>query len=503
MIRLDELQLDVNKMSEEELNAYKLALDFARVQIQRLRNPNLSEQSLEPTSFSTFTRENLLLYLRNPKANEELIRRASIAMFNASVQYRRLIQYYALMPTWAYIIKPLAYDKEKTGDSEKKDKKNIAYRKAFQKAASQIEAMNLKHEMQKVLTVALREGVFYGAIWQTQIGGSFSIQKINPDICKITTIEDGTWLYSVNMSRIRQNELYRYPPEFSDMYAAYLTTGNRWQEVPSKICFCFKADETCLEYNLPPWAGTMPSLLDIENYKALQDTANEIANYKLIHMKIPLNSSDAPKFNFDLAEKYYNMLCAALPPYVGASFSPMDLVDINFDEDGSLRETDLVSRAEHMFWQGSGTSSLLFGDAANTTAGALKLSIKADEEIVFSWVRQCERIVNRLLKNIPGSQKFQIIFLPVTVFNQGEMVDYYKNASALGIPVKSAYSATLDVKGIEIPGVDYIERELLDMDELVPLSSSYNTSMDEAGRPAQDDEDLTEEGIRSRENNNE
>ena len=501
---MDELQLDLNKMSEEELNSYKVALDFARAQIQRLRNPNIMETSLETVSFAPINREGLLTYLKSPKLNEKNIRNVSIAMFNASMHYRRLIQYYALMPLWSYIIKPLAFDKEKTGDPETGDKKSVAYKKAFQKAAGQIEAMNLKHEMQKVLTIGLREGVFYGAIWQNSIGGSFSIQKINPDICKITSIEDGTWLYSVDMSRIKESELYRYPPEFTEMYAQYKLTREKWQEVPSKICFCFKADETLVEYSMPPWAATIPSLLDIENYKALQDTANEIANYKLIHMKVPVNSSDAPKFSFELAQKYYEFLCANLPPYVGASFSPMELTDIDFDKDGNLRETDLVSRAERTFWQSSGTSPLLFGDAANTTAGALKLSIKADEELVFGWMNQCERIVNRLLKNIAGTQKFQITFLPVTVFNQGEMVDYFKNASTLGIPVKSAYAAVLNVRGLEIPGVDYIEREFLDMDELVPLSSSYNTAVEgEAGRPAADDGDLTESGIRTRENDNE
>lgn len=502
---MDELQLDPTKMSEEELSSYKVALEFAKMQIQRLRNPNAIESNLETVSFCPVRRSDLMRYLTSPKMNEKNIRNVSVSMFNSSTHYKRLILYYALMPTWAYVIKPLAFDREKTGDMTAGDKKSTAYRKAFQKAAGQIEAMNLKHEMQKVLTVGLREGVFYGAIWQNSIGGSFSIQKINPDICKITTIEDGTWLYSVNMSRIKENELYRYPPEFTEMYAQYLLTKEAWQEVPSKICFCFKADETLLEYSMPPFAASIPNLLDIENYKALQDTANEIANYKLIHMKVPLNSSDAPKFSFDLAQKYYDLLCAALPPYVGASFSPMDLVDIDFDKDGSMRETDLVSRAERTFWQSSGTSSLLFGDAANTTAGALKLSIKADEELVFSWMRQCERIVNRLLKGIAGTQKFQITFLPVTYYNLSEMVDYYKNAATLGIPVKSAYAAALEVKGLEIPGIDFVEKELLNMDDLTPLSSSYNTAVvdEDGGRPMKDDTEITDSATRMREDKNE
>ena len=85
------------------------------------------------------------------------------------------------------------------------------------------------------------------------------------------------------------------------------------------------------------------------------------------------------------------------------------------------------------------------------------------------------------------------------------MVDLYKNAASLGIPTKSAYASTLGINTVDIPGVDYIEREVLDMDELVPLVSSYNSSAsnDDSGRPQLDDDTLTESGIASRENNNE
>ena len=163
-----------------------------------------------------------------------------------------------------------------------------------------------------------------------------------------------------------------------------------------------------------------------------------------------------------------------------------------------------MSRAERQFWQDSGSSSLLFGDAANTTAGALKLSIKADEEIVFSWMNQLERIVNRILKTISGTQKFKISFLPTTNFNVGEMIGYYKDAASLGIPVKSAYSSVLGVSATEIPGMDYVEREILGMDELMPLTSGYNTAGlgDEGGRPQKDETDLTDSGTRMREDSN-
>lgn len=488
--------IDTTKMTENEKFNYEVALSFANAQIQRLRDANsTSSTSGEVTSFSTINKTQLLNYLRAPKSNEKAIRNASIMMYHGSSHYKRLILYYALMPTWSYIIRPTGFDIDKIKDK--------TFKASYYKAAMKIDTMNLKHEMQKALTIGLREGVFYGAIWESN--DSFFIQRINPDICQLTSIMDGTWLYSVDMSKIKEKDLVQYPSEFTTMFNTYMSTGQKWQEVPSKITFCFKADETTISHSLPPWSSSMPLILDIEGYKALQETAGEISNYKLLNMEIPLDSNNAPKFSFELAKQYYDLMCSVLPPFVGAVMSPMKVTDFNFDNSGSLRETDIVSRAERQFWQNSGSSSLIFGDAANTTAGALKLSIKADEELVFGWVNQCERIINRLLKTISGTQKFKITFLPVTTFNLSEMVDLYKNAASLGIPTKSAYASTLGINTIDIPGVDYIEREVLDMDELVPLVSSYNSgaSDNDGGRPKIEDGELTESGIASRENNNE
>lgn len=489
---MNEVEINYDKMSDVERYNYEIALRFANAQIQQLRNPNsTSSTSTEVTSFSTVSKTQLLNYLKSPKSNEKAIRNASIAMYHGSTHYKRLISYYALMPTWAYVLRPSGFDPDKIRDK--------TFKASYNKAAAKIDSMNLPHEMQKVLVTGLREGVFYGVIWESS--DSFYIQRINPDICQVTAIVDGTWIYSVDMSKIKETDLGNYPIAFTEMYKSYIETGKKWQEVPSKITFCFKADETTVSHSLPPWASSMPLILDIEGYKALQETASEISNYKVLNMEIPLDSNNAPKFDFALAEKYYNLMCSVLPPFVGAVMSPMKVTDFNFDNNGSLRETDIVARAERQFWQDSGSSALLFGDAANTTAGALKLSIRADEELVFGWVNQCERIINRILKTISGTQKFKITFLPVTVYNLTEMVDLYKNAASLGMPTKSAYASALKVNTIDIPGIDYIEREILNMDKLIPLRSSYNSSGDEeGGRPQVDDGDLTESGIASREN---
>ena len=339
---------DPNKAAFEKAMQY--AANFARMATSPIWNVADTSTKVNPT-YQRYTKENLLSYMQAPATNEKYLRNASIYMYDASSQYRRLIQYYALLLKWEYIIAPLDFDQTKV--------KEESFRKQYLKVASALEVKNLRHELQKASMIALRDGVLYGVVWSAS--NSFYIQRINPDYCSLTSINDGTWMYSVDMSQIQESKLILYPPEFTTMYHNYQRTGQKWQEVPESISFCLKADETTPNYSIPPWCSTLPMLYDLETYKASQETATKIANYKMLAMKIDLNSDGAPTVDWPLAEKYYQQLCNVLPPYVGATISPMKIEGFDFDKNAGTSDVDTVSRAEKQFWFDTGTSSLLHG----------------------------------------------------------------------------------------------------------------------------------------------
>lgn len=467
-------------------SAYNFAWRYAQLQKQQL--VDLLSNRSSSTTFTRYTKEQILQYMQSPSSNEKNIRNASIYMYDASSQYRRLIQYYAYMFMWAYNLTPIDFDVSKV--------KQDSFRKSYLKAVAQLDMMNLKHELQKAMLVALREGVFYGVQWSGS--NSYFIQRINPDICKLSSIVDGTWMYAVDFSQVKEDELMLYPPEFTTLYEQYKTNSQqRWIEIPESISFCLKADETTKSYSIPPWASTLPMLYDIETYKSLQETASEISNYKMIGLEIPVDDDGTPKMDYDLALQYYEHMVNALPPYVGAFMAPMKASSYSFDKSGNLNDVDTVSRSEEQFWREGGTSPLLFGSADNNTAGALKLSISSDEEIVFAIVYQCERLINRILKQMSGTTKFKINFLPITKFNQSDWISYYKDAAALGIPVKSSYASALGLSPNDVVGLNYVEMNMLGMGELTPLVSGYTQSS--AGRPTADDTELQESGVQTRE----
>lgn len=479
-------------LTDEEVKAHRDAIRYAILYAQSQRQAllDLTSNRTSSVTYTRFTKEQILSYIQSPKSNERNLRNASIYMHDASSQYRRLIQYYAYMPLWAYTLAPLGFDPA----SYKSD----VFLKAYTKAAKELEIMNLKHEMPKAAYVAMREGVFYGVQWKSK--DCFFIQRINPDICKLSSFDDGVWYYAVDFSKIKTEDLILYHPEFEKLKRTSEAQGaSKWQEIPDGISFCIKADETTPAYSIPPWSSTLPMLYDIETFKALQETATEISNYKLIGLEIPVDEDGVPKIDYGLAEKYYTQLISNLPPYVGAAMSPMKMSAVDFQKGAGTNDVDTVSRAEEQFWREGGTSPLLFGSADNDTAGALKLSIKSDEEIVFNLMAQCERHINHILKSLSGSQKFKMSFLPVTVYNQDDWIDHYKEAATLGIPVKERYAAALGMSPMDILGMNHVEMDILKMGELTPLASSY-TQAKSTGRPLKDDTELTETGQGTRDN---
>lgn len=428
-------------------------------------------------------------WLRSPIVNEKNLRNASRAAYRSSQQYRELLRYKASLPLWRYTLRPMASDY-----TSGQKIKNVMRRELYNYGAY-IEKMNLPHEMEKILLTAYIDGVCYGAIWEAK--ESFYIQPINPDICRLATIEDGTFLYEVDMSRLQETDLVSYPPIFTKLWRKWHDDPThlepKWQLIPGDCSICLKADESLLTYSLPPYISTLPLVADLENYTELSAAEAELSLYKMIAMTIPLDANKKPTISYAEVEKYYNQVASNLPEEVGAIATPFSYTVIGFDESSTTTHVDRITDATNRFWAGSCVNSLIFGDATNKSATALKLSVQKDEQMLYTLVKQASRIINRLLK-----YKFSMVkvrytfeFLPVTWMNVDEKAKLYREAATYGIPTKMAYAATLGVPPEEFEGMNILEEDVLDMfNTLKPLKASTTLSSS-PGRPSTDDTGAT------------
>lgn len=484
----------------------KNTFDFSNLnnfaQLAKLTVADLRKTNKDTLFFSKFTKEDIIRYLKNPDTNEKNLRNASIYLYNASSHYKRLIQYFAKLSLLQYIVVPYKLNNAKINEK--------IFLIQYQKVLNVLENMNIKHEFIKVLTTVYREDAFFGYEYSTS--DSYFIRKLNPDFCRLSSIEDGVYNFAFDLSFFdsRQDKLIEYGQEFIDKY--YLYKGNpntklkgnstlRWQELSSENTICIKSNED-FDYLLPPFTGIFESIYDIQDYKLLKKSKSENDNYKILDLVIPTNK-DNGNFLIDeqLALKYYHMLEKVVPEGIGIALSPMPVNSFSF-QSNSTADKDAVEEATSQMWSSAGVSSLIFN---NTSAGSTGLtqSIRSDFDIASSLVRQIERWINRKLKNLDLTYKFKIQFLDTTRYNQEEMFDMYLKAGNSGLPVKNALASILGYSPSDTMSMAFLETNILHMrDDMFaePLLSSSTMSPDsEGGKPKQDT--VSESGQKTRDTN--
>lgn len=456
---------------------------------------NLQSNTQKSPTYSKYSKTDIVSYLENPSTNEANLRNMSTYLFNISNYYRRLIQYFAGMPTFSYTISPWKLDLSKTVNDAK-------LRSSYQKVSDRLAIMNIPHEFQQVLEIAFRDDVYYGYVWETK--ESFMFQNLDPTYCKISGKEDGVYTFAFDFSYFDgyKDELLMYPPEFQTKYNQYKSQGTsfRWQELDGQKSICIKINETTM-VPIPPFVSLFSALADIEDYRAITKNASETSNYKMISLEIPVNDDGEFLIDYDLAKEFYKQLLNVLPENIGAILTPMEVSDWNFEKSGSLTETDLVMKAESSLWSQAGVNKLLFGGGEDPSASTLELSTVNDQAIIFRVLRQIERWINKQLKQMSGTYKFRINLLDVTRFNKKEMHDQYLKDGQYGLPARSAIMATSDLGQTELQSMAYLENVVLNLSEHeVPLISS-NVQTGDGGRPTAEEsgDDLGDAGEASRE----
>jgi hypothetical protein len=441
--------------------------------------------------------------------NQEKLREISQLLFAKSPQYQRLLRYFSGMALFSHVITPIK-------DIKKANKAKVM--KQYTEIGELVKLMNLRHEMQKVLNVAFSEDTFFGYIHRDK--KSFYIQRVDASLARISSVEDGVFNYSIDMSYFEKNEerLKAWANEIQVKYGQWKALKKKnprispWVELNPENTICIKVNEEILE-SFPPFAGSFDAIFDIEGFKRLRKDKEELGNYMILTQELPMRKDSDNNNDFmidkDMMMFFHNMASDTVPDNVGVITSPMKIEPIKFDKDRA--DNDGVAKAERDFWSGNGTSQLLFNADKSTSQGLL-MSIKTDEQIVFGLLTQIERWLNRYLKFENKDLMFNVRILPITEYNKQEMYKMYLEAGQFGIPVKSFVNAVVGLDPIETMNMAYLENDLLKMhEEFKPLMSSHTMNGEEMqagnqkasdGKPAKDKTKISDETARGQDKPN-
>ena len=449
--------------------------------IARLITRDLNNYRSAPT-FSVYTKDDIAKFLSNPYRYEKQLRRAVTYIYAASPHFRRLIQYFVGLTSLSYIVETFKLDPRKA------NVKTLGNN--YRKSANMLASMNIGTQIPKILTVALREDVFYGTFWMT--GDSVTIQALPSDYCSISSIEENVLNVTFDFSYFDSHGelLMFYPPEFSTKYNIY--KGNRvarWIELDAPYSFAIKVNADILDYAVPPFAGILREIYDVEDYRGLKLTKTALENYALLAMKLPMDDDGNWLIDEVKAREFWKNLDYELPEEIGSVLTPMDIQKFGFEK-SNTGDTNTISQAEQSLFTAAGVSSLLFNNE-KASANALLLSIKADQEITYGVVKSIGDAINRLLHRQSFGKNFSVNFLNISEFNRKEMGDAYLKAATYGFPTLSAYAASQGISPESVDGMSFLETEVLGLQSMFkPVQSSTQMSSDEmnseGGAPTKD-----------------
>ena len=466
---------------------------FALLNRLILRDLNLYE--VETVKFRRFTKENIVDYLADPHRYRADLVDVVNYIYGASSHFRRLIQYFTSLSDLSYVVLPYRIDPKKANVRIM----NNNYRKVL----DYLSIMSIKTQFPKILTVCLREDVFYGTILRTK--DCVTIQQLPTKYCRISTIEGNVMNVTFDFSyfNARLGFLDYYPEEFRRKYQIYRndTRKSRWIELDSPYSFAIKCNVDIPEYPLPPFAGILREVFDLEDYKNLKLTKTALENYALVMMTIPTDDEGHFLIDYDKAKDFWSNLDSVLPEEVGSVLTPMEVSKIDFER-SHTGETDTIADAEDNLYSSAGVSSLLFNNP-KASANALALSIKVDQAMTFGIVKSIQDMVNRLIQHESYGKNFKVEFLDVSPFNRKEVGDEYLKACQYGIPMISYYCASQGLGQAEIDSMNFLETEVMELQKIFkPLVNGNNEKADSeesAGAPTKEDTELTETGEQTRE----
>ena len=457
---------------------------------------DLNGTNASPT-FSKYTKDQIATYLSNPHQYRKQLRAAVTYIYGASSHFRRLVQYFVGLSDLSFVVSPYKVD---TSTAKPK-----SIRRNYQKVLNTMSALDPKNQFPKILTVCLREDVFYGTLIVSN--DNITLHQLPSDYCEIATVEGNVCNVTFDFSYFDSNSQYLpfYPAEFQTKYNLYQNNRAtmKWQELNSPNSFAIKCNTDILNYAIPPFAGILREIYNLEDYKALKFTREELENYAILVMKLGINDAGEWLLDYDKAVEFYRNLDGVLPEEVGAVLSPMDIEKISFNKT-QTGDSDAVAESEQNLFSAAGVSSLLFNNA-KASSNALLLSIKADQAITFGVVKSIEQMVNRFIWCQSYGKNFKVTFLDCSPFNRKEVGDAYLKACQSGIPMISYYASSQGLPQADLDCMNFLEKDVLQLYErLTPLKtsstlSSSSSTTGDAGAPEKGVGEISDNGEAAKE----
>lgn len=432
----------------------------------------------------------------HPEKYGKEILRLSRYMYKKSGYYKRLIDYFANQTIINYYV-----DTQIT--SSKLDSINEdTFKKSYIRFIAQSEKFNLRNEAHNIFRRLFRDDICYAFVTESESGMSYFY--LDPMFCQIESLVDGNvYEFSIRTNGYR-NSLYKnfyatLPTELQDIIDN--TEPNVYGRIPIPYdkSLCIKYNNDFL-YPYPPFFMMIADILLIDDYKDLAKAQSINDAYKLLTMKIPTNNEGSVTMDDKLITAFTSIVLNTVQDNIGVITTPFDMKTEEFSSSNS-DDRDTVSDAISWAYKDVGVAESLM--SGGTTGAQIKFSITNDDGDIFRHYRQIEYWV-ALQMRLRGlyfrNYGFTYNIFDMTTFNKDEVIGNELSMAQNGLPNKFRLCAANGISPAKVIGNTYVETKLFGdmLSSWCPLQTSYTQSSGEAGRPTEDDADITASGQQTR-----
>ena len=431
-----------------------------------------------------FCRENIACMAEHPEKYGKNIIKLSNYMYLKSGYYKRLIDYFANQAKHNYTID--THIRSLSPDLAEIQKSYLAF-------ANDAARFRLKTEIPNIMKRLYKNDVCFAYL--AEKNGEISYAYLDPMYCTISSIADGgVFEFYINVGTRTSRTINTFIQALPEELIRYIDKNTD----EKGRCFIPLNKSLCIKYNndflfpFPPFFMMIADILTIDDYKDLAKAQSINDAYKLLTMKIPTKDGEIT-LDDTLISAFTSVVLDTVQNNIGVIATPFDMKTEEFSS-SSTDDRDTVSDAVSWAFKNVGVSEALMSGASS--GSELKLSILNDSGDIFRIYRLLERWIALQLKMRKHNYKdfaFEYKILDMTIFNEEDYRANELKAAQSGLPNKMRLSAAYGLSPEVVLGNSALENDIFKdvFDNWQPLKTSY-TQSGEAGRPSEDDTEISE-----------
>lgn len=485
-------------MSEENKKEELTEEDKKRIEFNKHMNfAQLSVSYKNPkeisASTSSISMDSIQNALADPYNNVSTLQQISKIMYYANGIYTRLIEEFANIPVYDLYLTPtsiIGYN----GKTVAVDKMN----KEYEAIAQQVEKTNYKYNFKWFGRMLLLYGELY--LYKVEDNSGIFYKMIPNDICRVSGImENNIYKYSIDLSKLSDKDLLSTMPiPIQKLYEKYQSGGldgdeklvNSYYHLEENEAVAFLYDDgNTRTKGIPPLCYLFDKIYRINEIEDEDLASSATDNLKILHQKAPTNEEGELLMDIDILNKYHQATKRALPSNVAITTNPlpMEVFTLQRQSNATLSTTQ---KAYESVYTSSGVNSELFNGSRSSSESVVN-SIKTDEMVVDRFNGIFGNFINYEIKNKKRNAMWKAEMLRNTYFNKKDIQSACREDAMVGLG-KLRYLASLGYTPLTGLSSLLYEANMQLETSFRPLSSGYNSSSSDTGRPSNAESNDTE-----------